>query len=1046
MLFRSKKVNVLTFPKFSGVFFGILLLSSVSFAADAQFDSNDITTQQLSGAVSGFLKAENSPYVVKETIVVPEGNALVIDQGVTLYFEFGTGIDVCGGALSVTGEDGNPVSFEPAQDGGKWNGISITGNNSADINNAKINGAEIAVAVENGSADIRNSDILNSTVGVSAKAAKVNVQSSRIAKNTGVAVSVSNNARVSIDDSELNQNHAAIFASEHADVTMTSSRLTQNDYAVVDFGYNKLREHNTKIERNKIGIISEDIPLKNLKSVAKNNETDIAPGVEKLVPTLPPIPENPYAAHYRPLENKVEQTSDWNLSGTVTSYVGYHLVRTRHNYSGEEYVFGKDTIPVKGRYENYFQTPGAFTGLNTYMKLEAPEGRTLEFTADMTADRWSEYNLHTINMTYTDSIQKISLGDTYLSAGELYLAGVNVLGGEYDINLFKTSGGDPMFELALFAGESRKPKIVGDKNKDVYKDYIEEGEAESQEMIAGGKIKWNMHRRFNGALGFIGSNDYIENPMFRDGMPENTNTIDPKITSRTFFAEGNWLFWPGDIELNGQLAVGAADTANAVQQRAINEVFSAAGISVSNFALLKTLMRNPQNVNNRRVLSDEKLIEIFGDNTMMTLSEMRSTLIALLNEAKIAEKKYASKDEEKDDFKNWDGHNWAGSSSLRWELGNNTLIQAHLKIVGREFYSAGSPDQVSNYRAFGVSLDQKLMDMWKLTFAYDGFVENASSGDKTNFFGIAEGTNIGIGHGASSSWKNEHEQDPDRALFVHDALLGNVFDFGDFRISLKYKSDYRQRNRATRLYADYSAESGIYNDSWFKGNDYELVSGNDTIRVNAEKFAKYYSLADEEYLASGFKERIMKHTVEAEVAFKLPSNVLKIGGIWTYRDDLSKFTNDSMLDGFDFSDKTYGILGYYFNGANYFEQRYPISLATTFDGFRNNFSVTPRYKIYNRDSMKEFEWSVAESMEIPLSKDFLELALNGDARQLFVRRHADGKNEMEADISGSATLRVYYTETLFSDFTLGALYEYRPDSRADEFKDGYGVFTLNYAF
>lgn len=1028
--------------RFEAVFLSLALLTSVASAAEAAETVQSVKSQEISGEVSGFLTAANSPYIVKETIVVPQGKALVVEQGVTLYFEPATGIDIRGGAFSVAGDDGEPVVFQAIQDRGSWNGISITGEQKATIEYAEISGADVGIAIENATVSVANTSIRNSAIALSARAAKVDVQSSNFVNNSGAAVAVSNGANVSIDDTDLKQNKVALYAIEGADVTLTSSRLSQNEYAILDLGVNRLREHSTKITNNKVGIIADDLPLKNLKTVAKNNETNVSPGAEMLAKFLPEIPENPHAAYYKPVEVKEEQKSGWNLSGTVTSFVGYHLVRTRHNHSGEDYVFGNDTIANGDRYENYFQTPGIFTGLNTYIKLEAPEGRTVEFTADMTGDHWSEFNLRTINVTYTDAYQKLSLGDTYLASGDLYLAGVNVFGGEYDLNLFKIASGEPMFELSVFGGESKKPKIVGEKNEDVYKEYIEDGEAEAQEMLAGGKIKWNMHRRFNGALGFIGSKDYLEDPYLRDGMSKNTNTFDPMVTSRTFFADGNWLFWPGDIELNGQLAVGAADTMDVLKQRAINEVFSAAGISVSNFTLLRKLMRNPSLVSG---LTTAELDEIFGDNVTMTPSEMRATLRALLEEAKQAEKQLANKEDSQGDIGDWDGHNLAGAASLRWEIGN-TLINAHLKVVGREFYSAGSPDQLSNYRAFGISLDQKIFDFWKLSLAYDGFVENASKGDKANFFGIGEGTSIGLFQSATSSWKKEHEQDPDRALFVHDALFGNVFELGDVTVSLKYKSDYRQRNRATRLYANYSAESGVYSDSWFKGNDYEIISGSDTIRVDADKFAKYYSLADKEYLASGFKERIMKHTVEAELAFKLPANILKIGGVWTYRDDMSIFSNDSLLDGISFSDRTYGILGYYFNGANYFEQRYPISLSTNIGSFRNNLALTPRYKIYNRDDMKEFEWNVAESMEFPLSKDFMELALNGEARQLFIRRHDDGANEMEADFSGSATLRVFYTKTLYSDFTLGALYEYRPDSRADEFKDGFGVFTLNYSF
>ena len=141
-----------------------------------------------------------------------------------------------------------------------------------------------------------------------------------------------------------------------------------------------------------------------------------------------------------------------------------------------------------------------------------------------------------------------------------------------------SSDSHPMFVGSVFAGEVRAPKLPGKRNYDVYKDYIDDGEAEAQRMVAGGKVRWNMHRRFNGTLGFIGSKDYVEDPFLRDGMDANTNTMNPVISSRNIFADGNWLFYPGDIKLNGQIAMGAADTANAAKIRAINQVFSEVGL------------------------------------------------------------------------------------------------------------------------------------------------------------------------------------------------------------------------------------------------------------------------------------------------------------------------------------------------------------------------------------------------------------------------------------------------------------------------------------
>ena len=193
----------------------------------------------------------------------------------------------------------------------------------------------------------------------------------------------------------------------------------------------------------------------------------------------------------------------------------------------------------------------------------------------------------------------------------------------------------------------------------------------------------------------------------------------------------------------------------------------------------------------------------------------------------------------------------------------------------------------------------------------------------------------------------------------------------------------------------------------------------------------------------------MKHTLELGLTFKLPQkSVLKVGGAVEVRSDMSKFEQDDLLDQFDFNDETYGILGYYFHGGDYFEQRYPVSLTISSDGFRNMFAVMPRYKIYNRNEMREFEWTLSDNMDIDLSRNFLELSLGAGLRQNFLSYEIEEEDydEMELDVDGSAKLRVYHTPSLYSDWTVGAIFNYRPDNRADQYKDFYMIAALNYEF
>ena len=430
---------------------------------------------------------------------------------------------------------------------------------------------------------------------------------------------------------------------------------------------------------------------------------------------------------------------------------------------------------------------------------------------------------------------------------------------------------------------------------------------------------------------------------------------------------------------------------------------------------------------------------------------MRTELKDILKQASSALKKYNEKSD--DDENAWTAQNLAVAGSYNWK-GYSTEIDAYFRIVGRNYYSAGSPDMLQNSRLLGANLDQKIKDFWQLGFGYELNIENASgSGDAYNVFGFAEGSKLGLLPGADDDWLKKHEQDDSRTLYDHDIDLKNTFKIRDsVELVARYSLNYRTRSTSQRLYGNFFASSGIYSDPWFakqKGKKSLKVDTDDgTIEIDSARWAKYVALQDEEYLATQFDERLLKHTFELGATFRFPKNVFKIGGIWTFRTDLSKFNQDDLLNGFDFTDETYGILGYHFHGSDFFEMRYPLSLTTTLERWRNTLSVTPRYRSYNTNDMSEFEWSLLEDATIRLNPEFLDLLLHADIRQNFMSRKEEGKtvDEMEMDLDLSMGLKFQLTERFSMEWTFGTFFSYRPDNESQDYRDIYGMASFNYDF
>ena len=1032
-------------------FFTAICMAALQVSAFA-VDRDPMQGSIIGGEISGFLKKDNSPYLVKETLVVPEGKALVIEAGTEIYFNENTGVDVRGGSIAVMGERNNLVVMGSAEGDKPWNGISITGTKRSEIQGTQVENAVFGFAVESGSLEIRDGVIKNARrAGMFVRNGSVAMQSTQIDNCQNVGLWASASAVVDVDASSMSNNQIALVAGEGSTVNLKRAHLDLNKLAILDFGGNVLKQRNSMVDGNTVGYVSRDIPPENIRQSLEKNENTLSNNFNNYSGVLGEEPVNPYAdaAKYAATQED-DSDSVWTLSGSVGMELGYHKVLMRHNSLGEDYISDKDTVHPGERFINYFQVPGFFTNWNANLTMKSPTGATIEFLFDASSDSWDNLKLYQLQASYTDEMHRLVLGDFYENGGELYLAGLNAFGASYEMNLFKNSANDPMFVGTVFAGEMNPPKLEGNRNYDVYQDYIDDGEAEAQRMVAGGKVRWNMHSRFNGSLGFIASKDYLEDPFLRDGAAPETNTANPLISSKTFFADGNWLFYPGDVKLNGQVAVGGADTANAAKIRAINQVFSDAGLDASNFALLNKLMGNINQVNS---LSIAQLESIFGENSMKTPSEMRAELRTLLTKASEIARSIHTDEVKPSSGEFWGHEHWAFAGSYQWS-NSTTFIEGFLRYVGSEYYSAGSEDLLQNTRMIGGNLKHKIYEFWNLGFGYTLNVENAAGeGSAYNFFGLGEGTKLGL-TGADDSWLKKHEQDPVRTLYIHDAYLKNDFKLNEkIDFMFKYALNYRTRHTAQRLYANYSASSGIYDDPWFDAlpgrSTLEFVNDEgDTLVIDSAHWARYYALADEDFLATQFVEKLMKHTLELGFAFKLPKNVLKAGATLVVFTDMSKFEQNELLSPFDFRNKTYGVLGYYCHGSDYLEQRYPISLTTTTDYLKNTVSVMPRYKIYNRNDMREFEWSLMDNMEVEIVPEFMDLSLSGGLRQNLLSYEIEDEDydEMELDIDASAKLRIHLSPSLYTDWTVGSIFNYRPDSKADQYKDFYIIAALNYDF
>lgn len=1008
-----------------------------------------VTGTELQGNINGFLRVADSPYLVTKDLTVDKVSVLVIEPGVILQFKPGTGLHVQG-QMIVAGSRENKVIFKSGSTkpkSGDWKGIVISGEGTSEIRNAVISNAASGIVAENSKLSLQFSTIEKTeSRGLYVRNASVEVSDCEFNENAGAAIHVSSYSEANLERVKFNGNTVALYNDVLANAAVSASSFEKNTYAILDMGNNRLTLNSTAVQNNVVGASAADVLDQSVfESISKNN-TDFTSDTKTVATALPsdPEPSGVERRHVNPndkigdlIENKAKEAAfadttqkQWSIMGNLMLGGYYHHVKTNRGY------------------DNTFQVPGFGAEASAYLLMQSPDGSTIEFNTNLTADSWNHFSPNPVTLSYTDQHNYLVLGDFQKNGGDIYMSGLPIFGAGYTLSLLKNNADQPLFEFSGFFGETHRPYALGSRHPYIYDNYIEDGEVQAQRIAYGGSFKWAPARRFDATFGVIYADDELKDPILRDGSGGNTS--DPMQTSLTVYADGNWLFYPGDIELKGMVAVGRADTSDVIKERAINKVFSEAGLNATSYSTLRQLMKDETKIN---TLTSEELESIFGENTTLTRSAMRDSLRTLIRDAKLVKR---DEDSDIEDSRvmglNWGSQNFAIGASLFWNI-YKTTISGHIKYVGEDYYSAGSEDQLADTREFGGYLEQIITGFWTLGFGYDLNIENAAIGGKTNLFGLNEGTRWGLFTSGTDDWFEKHELDNDRTKYIQNFNLKNDFKIGNnVSASVGYNLEYRTQYRPYQLHGDYILEDGIYRDAWFrvrKGKaTYKLEDGENVTAIDSARWARYMSFIDEPYLASKFQERIFRNTWKADLSVKAFKSVFKVGGQWTLRSDNSKFFKDSLIDDMDLADSTWAKMGYYFGGADYFEQAYPISATTTLDRIQNHFAFVPRFKSYNRNNMSENEITVNDEFEISFLNRFLILGVNGEFRYMNTSwdEGESEAEETETDVLGGLSLRVNHTKHWSSEWYTGTAMYFRPDNKSDEYKDIYGGVRVNYVF
>ena len=1017
-------------------------------------------TRIATDTVSGVWTAAAGPYTVYGTPVVPKGKRLVLEAGTIVQFVPGmqSGLRV-DGILITAGTSEMPVRFRSAatrQKPGDWDRIGLFGSEASSLRQTEISGAEDGLHIENSQAALQKVVLQgNRHTAIFARNATVRVLESTVSANEGTGILVGPFANVTIEHSELNGNGTAIALRGNANMHLLSSRLGKNGTAIANLQQSRFESWNTNVQDNSVGLFSDDIPDPAIQKDLRANQLPVRRSMptDTLAYAEPAarVERKPWVPGLAPATMATDSTaSRWTWTGSADWNASYHAVKTARVPFGAN-AENPDSLEPGDPYRNTFVIPGASTALELYLLGRNVDGDEVEIEAALSYNKWDRADANPVTAYYRNRYVELGLGDLRQDGGEIYLSSWTLRGAEAKWVLGQNAMGAPLFSWKIAGGEAQSPLWPGDHNPGAYQDTIVDGTSVAQRLGAVSVISWAPLRRYSMSIGAILSDDRQTDPLLRDGQMAAITTRDPLQSNLGLFAEGDWLFWPGDIQLNGQVAVGRSDTADVMRERAIRHVFLDAGLPTISMATLRRLVADPSRINS---LSTTELQDLFGTSAL-DATTMRDSLVVLCADARSTQD---SLETERDDNRvmglGWGSQDFALRGSARWELGK-AVLTGTLRYVGSRYYSPGASGLGQNSRRFDAGWEQKIAKWWTSNVAYKLQVDNAGQGGATNLFGLGEGTRWGLS-GRDDSWHEEHLQDPDRARYTQHGTLAQEWKSGErWKIRASYDVEYRTQFRPSVLRPDVSVAGGVWQDSWFStraGQDsLAMVNDGDTSYVDLARWTLYDSYGQYDTLAYGLQERVFSQMPSAEVQVGFGKFTL-VGGLrWTLQNDLSDFTRDPYyaLDHFDFADTTWGKMGYEFSANAYDEQVFPFSLSFADRIGYYRLGCTPRFKNYARNDRKEKEWRFTGKTETPLLDRFLVIGVSGDWRIMESRWHeADGSNpqEKEQDRIAEISVRANHSARLYTEYAVRGEEYLRPDNLQNEYRDLSASVDVHYGF
>lgn len=545
------------------------------------------------GMVHGKWKKSKSPYNITGSIIVPAGQALVIEPGVDVRVvgEYAT-ITVFG-QLLARGTKENPITIRSGKttpNPWDWDRLLIRSKKRSFMSFCTVEHSNYGAYIVNGSLSLKNCVFSrNSIHGLYAKNAEVSIDSCIFHKGHISALMLDADCEVDMDNTAITGNMNGIACSNYASLIMRNSLVEKNDVGIAlrDEAYIRLKQ--TKVTANKTGVLSEiEIPRKDRITVYKNSENvkiDTTGNFEKIFKRPAQVSslvfarseqqkaskkkfQSGFSADEAPREAAIQMVG--NITGSFLYYAptsfGPDSLKQNKYISGPQpemqvfatgRKFGMDlNILVDGHFNEWLQgtNPGGIKGNLVSMKLNSKNHETV-------------------------------LGDFYQGGSDISVSSRKVFGAKYTGNFVDMGRGGKKFKFLALGGETERALAVGDHNPDVPNDTIKDGLAVRQQVMGMGRLEATLVKDLIIGGKAVHSRD-LGQSIFRHQLHDTDDTSNDPLQTYMGGADAQYKF--GKFILRAETNIGWADSLDSnfvVKEKAsdfsyANRVAGMAGVGI----------------------------------------------------------------------------------------------------------------------------------------------------------------------------------------------------------------------------------------------------------------------------------------------------------------------------------------------------------------------------------------------------------------------------------------------------------------------------------